>query len=107
MVSLACHEDEIFIGNGNGEVKIFGEKLNLLKTIKICGDVISDIKVYDGCLLAITAYDGTIAVYNLKTGEILLNKVQGQLFEVCRHQGCYYIAGTRSYKLDEHLKHAE
>jgi hypothetical protein len=66
MIALEALANEIYIGNGNGEIKVLDETFKLKRAIKICSDVISDIKAF-GDILTVTSYDGTVATVNLQT----------------------------------------
>lgn len=105
LISLACDHDHLYLGDGDGNIRILDEQLKVMKWLKICEDNISDIKIYGERLVA-TAYDGTIATVDLKTYEMNTVNVEGQLFEVAFLKGKYFVSGTRSYQLDVDLSNA-
>lgn len=99
LISLACDQDHLYLGDGDGNVRILDDQLKVKKWLKICEDNISDIRIYGERLIA-TAYDGTIATVYLKTYEMKRVNVEGQLFEVALLNGKLFVSGTRSYQLD-------
>ena len=64
MFSLAAEGDRLYVGNGNGEIKVFDENFKHIQTVKICGDIVSDIQIYGNTLVAVS-YDGTLALVDL------------------------------------------
>jgi WD40 repeat protein len=78
-ISLTVDKDKLYIGDGNGTIRVFNAKFEQENTIKICEDSISDIKIIDEFLFA-TAFDGTIAAFNLITQQMNAVNVEGQLY---------------------------
>jgi WD40 repeat protein len=64
MFSLAAEGDRLYVGNGNGEIKVFDENFKHIQTVNICGDIVSDIQIYGNTLVAVS-YDGTLALVDL------------------------------------------